>query len=121
LSGYQLVGADGALGGAAGRAGAATGGGVLRMDPATPEVPRFNSAKASDSAMKTVARIAVARVSRLAVPRPDMNEPMPCELPIPSPPPSLRWINTTPISARVTNRWVIVRTAVKNLAPGAAA
>ena len=62
--------------------------------------------------MKTVARIAVARVSRLAVPRPDMKEPMPCAVPIPRPPPSLRWISTTPISASVTKRWMISRTVV---------
>ena len=59
----------------------------------------------------------MVRVSRLAVPRPDMNAPMPCELPIPSPPPSLRWISTTPIRASVTNRWMISRTVVTGRAP----
>ena len=62
--------------------------------------------------MKMAARMAVARVSRLAVPRPPMNEPMPCEEPMPSPPPSLRWISTTPISASVTNRWMISKREV---------
>ena len=32
---------------------------------------------------------------------------------MPRPPPSLRWISTTPIKARVTNRWMIRRTAAK--------
>ena len=62
--------------------------------------------------MKAPARIAVVRVSRFAVPRPDMNEPIPWELPMPRPPPSLRWISTTPIRARVTNRWIISRTVL---------
>jgi hypothetical protein len=54
--------------------------------------------------MNIVARIAVARVSRLAVPRPDMNAPMPCDDPMHSQPTSLRWIITTTISASETNR-----------------
>ena len=70
--------------------------------------------------MKMVARMAVARVSRLAVPRPVMNPPMPWDEPIPNPPPSLRWISTTPISASVTNRWMMSRTlAMSAVFPGA--
>ncbi len=81
------------------------GAGVSRIDRVVaPEVPRFSQPRSSASVRKIAARIAVVRVSRLAVPRPDMNEPMPCELPIPSPPPSLRWISTTPIRASATNR-----------------
>ena len=79
-------------------------GGVSRSDRPAPMVPWFISASVSDRAMKMVAKMAVVRVSRLAVPRPDMKAPMPWELPIPSPPPSLRWISTTPINASVTNR-----------------
>ena len=75
-------------------------------------VPRFIKARVSDSTMKMVARMPVARVSKLAVPRPLMNEPMPWVEPMPSPPPSLRWISTTPIRARVTNRWMIRRTVL---------
>ncbi len=65
-----------------------------------------------DKAKKITARTAVVRVSRFAVPRPLMNEPMPCDVPMPRPPPSLRWISTTPISRRVTNRWTINRTVL---------
>ena len=43
------------------------------------------------------ARIAVTRVRKLAVPRTLMNEPAPPEEPMPSPPPSDRCSNTTPI------------------------
>ena len=65
--------------------------GVSRIDrPGAADVPRSSSASVSDRTMKIAASIAVVRVSRLAVPRPDMNEPMPWELPTPSPPPSLR-------------------------------
>ena len=94
----QLVGADGPFG-AAGWAGAGvcaglgadTGAGaVSRIDRPDPAVPRFSNAKVNDKPMKITARIEVMRVSRLAVPRPDMNDPMPCELPMPNPPPSLR-------------------------------
>src|SRR4051794_12158637 len=63
-------------------------------------------------AKNAVPRIAVVRVSRLVVPRPLMNPPMPCDVPIPSPPPSERWISTTPISARVTKRCRTSRTVV---------
>ena len=87
------------------------------MERLVPIVPRFISASVSDNAMNAVAKTAVARVSRLAVPRPLMNEPMPWEVPMPSPPPSLRWISTTPISARVTNRWIIRRTVANGLVP----
>ena len=80
------------------------GGGKSRIDRLTPVVPRFSSASARDNDMNKAAKIAVVRVNRLAVPRPDMNEPMPWELPIPKPPPSLRWISTTPINASVTNK-----------------
>ena len=93
--------------------GAVVDAGASRIErPGTAEVPRFSSARVSDSTMNSTARIAVVRVSRLAVPRPDMNEPMPWELPMPRPPPSLRWISTTPISARVTNKWMINRTVL---------
>src|SRR5215469_5312665 len=108
----QLVGTDGPFGAAGGAGAGVAGAGVSSSEPPTPVVPRFSRASVSDSAMNTVARMAVVRVSRLAVPRPDMNAPMPCELPIPRPPPSLRWISTTPISASVTNRWTISRTVV---------
>jgi hypothetical protein len=64
----------------------------------------LSTASVIDSAMKIAARMAVVRVSKLAVPRPLMNEPMPWEVPMPSPPPSLRWISTTPISRTVTNK-----------------
>src|SRR5271163_4728520 len=40
-----------------------------------------------------------------------MKAPMPCELPIPRPPPSLRWISTTPISAIVTKTWITIKIA----------
>ena len=66
------------------------GTGVSRIDRVGPEPPRLSSARVSDSPMNITARIAVVRVSRLAVPRPDIKEPMPWELPMPSPPPSLR-------------------------------
>jgi hypothetical protein len=102
-------GAEGADGGAAGRLVAGEPG-VSSSDRVVPIVPRFIRASVSDNAMNAVARIAVARVSRLAVPRPLMNEPIPWEVPMPNPPPSLRWISTTPIRARVTNRWMIRRT-----------
>ncbi len=45
---------------------------------------------------KAAARMAVARVSTLAVPRDDMKLPPP---PIPRPPPSDRWSSTTTMSA----------------------
>ena len=41
-----------------------------------------------------------------------MNEPMPWDVPTPSPPPSLRWISTTPINASVTNRWMTSSTVI---------
>ena len=122
VAGAPVVGAPGAVAGevAAGDdAGAApgfgasvlTGAGVVsKIDAPAPPVPRLSSASVSDRAMKMVARIAVVLVNRLAVPRPDMNAPIPCELPMPRPPPSLRWISTTPIRARVTNKWMINRT-----------
>jgi hypothetical protein len=111
----QLDGADGAEGAGGGAAGnvEAGDGPVSRMDRLVPIVPRFSRARLSDKAIKAVARIAVARVNKLAVPRPLMNEPMPWEVPMPRPPPSLRWISTTPISARVTNKWMISRTVLK--------
>ena len=68
--------------------------------------------RTSDSAMNNVASTAVPRVSRLAVPRPDMNDPMPWLWPMPRPPPSLRWISTMPISASVTSRWMVSRTSI---------
>jgi hypothetical protein len=110
----QLVGADGPDGGGGGGGTVVdAGAGVSRIDRVTePEVPRLSSARVSDSPMKITARIAVVRVSRLAVPRPDMNDPMPWELPMPSPPPSDRWISTTPIKAKVTNKWMISRTVL---------
>ncbi len=40
---------------------------------------------------------------------------------MPSPPPSLRWISTTPISAIVTNRWISSRTEVIGVPVGAGA
>jgi hypothetical protein len=108
------VGADGPDGaGGGGGDDVEAGAGESRIDLAVePEVPRFISARVSDSPMKITARIAVVRVSRLAVPRPDMKEPIPWELPIPSPPPSERWIRTTPIRAKVTNRWMISNTVL---------
>ena len=57
--------------------------------------------------------MAVVRVSKLAVPRPLMKAPMPCEDPMPRPPPSLRWISTTPIMASVTNRCSTRSTGVR--------
>jgi hypothetical protein len=110
-----LVGAegpDGAAGAGGGVVEDDAGAGVSRIDLVGPEVPRFIRARVNDRPMKITARIAVVRVSRLAVPRPDMNEPMPWELPIPSPPPSERWIRTTPIRARVTNKWMISSTVL---------
>src|SRR3954463_5108634 len=114
LPNNQFVGAEGPEGaaGGGGAGGEGGAGGSSSDRPGVADVPRSSSARVSDSNMKITARIAVVRVSRLAVPRPDMNEPMPCELPIPRPPPSLRWIRTTPISARVTNRWMISRTVL---------
>ena len=105
-------GAGDVLGGVPDGAGDEAGAGVSRIDRVVPEVPRFSNAKVSERPMKITARIAVVRVSRLAVPRPDMNEPMPWELPMPSPPPSDRWISTTPISASVTKRWMISSTVL---------
>ena len=96
----------------------AGGGGTSRIERRT-VVPLFSSASTSDRPKNTAARMAVVRVSRLAVPRPLMNEPMPCEVPMPSPPPSLRWISTTPIRASVTNRWMISSTVVMGI-PGQA-
>ena len=91
----------------------AGGGGLSRMRAPDARRCRGSAAPAPATARRTtVARIAVVRVSRLAVPRPVMKPPMPCEVPMPRPPPSLRWISTTPISARVTNRWMISRTVV---------
>ena len=49
----------------------------------------------------SVARIAVVRVSALAVPRADMKPDPP---PMPRPPPSDRWMRTTPIKATTTMR-----------------
>jgi hypothetical protein len=40
-------------------------------------VPRLVSASTSDNPMNKAASTAVVRVSRLAVPRPDMKDPMP--------------------------------------------
>ena len=105
-----MAGADGTTGTPSN--GAVAPGGVSSKDRPTPIVPRFSSASASESRKKMVPRIAVVRVSRFAVPRPDMNPPIPWDVPMPRPPPSLRWINTTPIRARVTNRWISSRTVV---------
>ena len=84
--GVAALGAAGAAGGVAG-AGVGTGvaglvraGGTSRIEllpPPLTVVPRLSSASVSESPMNTVARIAVVRVSRFAVPRPDMNPPMP--------------------------------------------
>lgn len=117
-----MDGAEGADG-AAGAAGNVDVGepGTSSSDRLVPIVPRFNNASDNDNAIKAVARIAVARVNKLAVPRPVMNEPIPCDVPIPRPPPSLRWISTTPIRAKVTNRWMIKRTVAKGSAPKDAA
>ena len=104
-----MVGADGPVG-ATGVGEPVVLAGASRIDRVGAEVPRFSSASVSDNPMKITARTAVIRVSKLAVPRPDMNEPMPWELPMPRPPPSLRWISTTPIRLRVTNRWMISST-----------
>ena len=113
----QLVGTAGFAGGG-GTAGAALDAGVeSSSDRCDTVLPRFINASVNDSSMKMAAKIAVVRVSRLAVPRPDMNEPMPWEVPMPNPPPSLRWIRTTPISARVTNRWTISNTVLKKGSP----
>ena len=46
-------------------------------------VPRFSKASANDSTKNNAASTAVVRVSRLAVPRPDMNAPMPWRCPPP--------------------------------------
>ena len=63
--------------------------GESRMDRGW-SVPRDRKARVSDSTKKRPASTAVARVSRLAVPRPVMKAPMPWEEPMPRPPPSLR-------------------------------
>jgi len=55
-------------------------------------------------AKNTAARIAVVRVSRLAVERPVMNPDMPPP-PMPSAPPSLFCSITTPISASAISIW----------------
>jgi hypothetical protein len=52
---------------------------------------------ARQTIMKSAARMAVTRVRKLALPRTLMNEAE-AEEPMPSPPPSERWSNTTPIS-----------------------
>ena len=121
----QFVGADGPDGAAGGGGvGVEAGAGASRIDrPGAAEVPRSISASVSDKPMKITASTAVVRVSRLAVPRPDMNDPIPWELPMPRPPPSLRWISTTPIRAKVTNRWIISRTVLnaRDLLTGVAA
>ncbi len=52
--------------------------GVSKIErPGAADVPRLSNARVKDRAMNIAARTAVVRVSRLAVPRPDMNEPMP--------------------------------------------
>jgi hypothetical protein len=79
----QFVGADGpggAAGGAAGGGGAVVdaGAGVSRIErPGAADVPRSSSANVKERPMNITASTAVVRVSRLAVPRPDMNEPIP--------------------------------------------
>ena len=111
----QFVGADGPGDAAGGGGGAVVdaGAGVSRIDrPGAADVPRSSSANVNERAMNITASTAVVRVSKLAVPRPDMKEPIPCELPMPRPPPSLRCIKTTPIRARVTNKWIISRTVL---------
>ncbi len=77
----QFVGADGP-GGAAGGGGDGAvvdaGAGVSRIDrPGAADVPRSSSANVKERPMNITASTAVVRVSRLAVPRPDMNEPIP--------------------------------------------
>jgi hypothetical protein len=56
---------------------------------------------------KTAARLAVALVSTLEVPRLVMNPPPP---PMPRPPPSERWRSTIPIMATTTMRWMTMMT-----------
>ena len=54
------------------------GAGVSRIDRAgAADVPRSSSANVKERPMNITASTAVVRVSRLAVPRPDMNEPIP--------------------------------------------
>lgn len=67
-----------------------------RCDPAS-------KAKAMLVAKKAAAKIAVVRVSRLAVERPDMKPDIPPP-PIPRAPPSLFWIRTTAMSATAIMR-----------------
>src|SRR5674476_1420812 len=55
------------------------------------------------------ARTAVARVSKLAVPRLLMNPPPPLP-PMPSPPPSDFCSSTTPIKASTNIRWITITT-----------
>jgi len=110
----QFVGTLGSCAGV-GAAGAVAAGGTSRIERCGP-VPRPRMASVSDRAKKAVPRMAVVRVSRLAVPRPDMKPPMPWEEPMPSPPPSERWRRTTPMRARVTKRWMMRRTVAMGCA-----
>ena len=59
------------------------GGGALKIELALVVLLRVISARSSDKARKTVARMAVVRVRRLAVPRPVMKLPMPWPPPMP--------------------------------------
>ncbi len=64
--------------------------------------------------MKPVAKIEVARVSKLAVPRTVINPPRLDEPPPPiNPPPSdeVRWIKITPISAIAKSTWMTSKVA----------
>ncbi len=66
------------------------GGVIFKIELLAEEVPRLINASVNDKLKNKNAKIAVVRVSRFAVPRPDMKLPMPWDEPIPSPPPSLR-------------------------------
>ena len=77
VAGEGVAGLPGTSGAVTGAAGA--GSGASMIERPTPEVPRLSSASASDRAKNKVPRMAVVRVSKLAVPRPDMKLPMPWE------------------------------------------
>ena len=62
-------------------------------------------------AKKSPARIAVARLNTLAVPRLDMN---PAPPPIPRPPPSDRCSSTRPIMTSTIMRWITMMTVCMN-------
>src|SRR5262245_46572029 len=68
-------------------------------------------------AKNSAARIAVERVSTLAVPRLDRKPPPPPPpLPMPRPPPSDFWLSTRPTMASTIIRWMRITTVcIRNL------